>query len=169
MISTLDQFYNEAAESAALLNAFAKKHDLANIARADHICYKCSSSNVFETMRMMFEFRSAYIYQSIISKRRIAYIKIPRSLSTSLGDINFLELSDQKLDGSQTDRFDHIELYPIGISYEELVQKIVRGGEVAEKVERPHHTTHDVKLDTGFLVRFEPDALVDKIKREEMI
>ena len=41
--------------------------------------------------------------------------------------------------------------------------------ENAVKVERPHHTTYDIKLESGFEVKLTKEPLVEKIKREEMI
>jgi len=36
------------------------------------------------------------------------------------------------------------------------------------KVERPHHTTHDIDIKDGFLFRCTQEPLVDKIRRDEM-
>jgi hypothetical protein len=165
---TIQEFYAGAAEAVKDVDAFARKHDLKDMAEADHICYKCGSTERFEQMRRMLEGESEYIHQAIISGRRIAYIRLKKSISTALGEITFLELSDQKQDGSQRDGFDHVEMFPVGISYDDLAAKLEGGGEVLKKVVRPHHTTYDLTLESGFLIRLEPDALIEKIKREEM-
>lgn len=168
MIQNIDNFKEVAQASIDLLNTFASKHKLQGIALADHICYKCSSTKTFEQMRAMFEDNSEYIHQSIISKRRIAYIKLNVGMETDLGVINYVELSDQKPDGSQTNDFDHIEIFPVSMSYNDMVEIFEKGGEPVVKKERPHHTTHDIDITPEFLIRLEHEPLIDKIKREEM-
>ncbi len=161
-------FYEGARRSVGEVDAFVRKHALAGQVRADHICYKCDSTQSFEEKRKMLELESEYIHQSIISKRRIAYLKFKKPVASSIGDIFFLELSDQKPDGSQTEGFDHVEMYPTAGTYEELVAKLEQAGETVLQVVRPHHTTHDIKLPSGFLVRLCQEPLIEKIKREEM-
>jgi len=169
-INSIDQFYSEAGEFITGFNDFVAANNLLAKARSDHICYKCDSSEKFERMREMFEDKSnsRFIYQSIISGRRIAYVALRRAIKTVLGDIRFLELSDQKPDGSQTDRFDHIEIYPVGIKYSELVEAMKQTGVDVNEVVRPHHTTHDSDIGGGFLIRLTEGPLLDKIKNEEM-
>jgi predicted metalloenzyme YecM len=166
---SLEAFYIESRVFVERFNAFAKKHALDGVASADHICYKCDSAESFEQMRAMFEGEgSEYMYQSIISKRRIAVIKLARGIETALGVIYFLELSDQKPDGSQKNSFDHIEIYPLDRTYDELVQTFEHAGETVTKVVRPHHTTHDIDIGNGFLTRLTEGPLIEKITREEM-
>ncbi len=136
---------------------------------ADHICFKCESAEEFERMRAMFEGESVFVYQSIISKRRIAIVKFLTPIATSLGDISFLELSDQKPDGSQVSGFDHIELYPKSGQLEDFVYDLEEKGIIFEKVVRPHHTTFDVTIFDQFKVRLEDGPLVEKIKKDEMV
>ncbi len=135
---------------------------------ADHICYKCSSAEEFEHVRSLFEKKSAFIYQSIISGRRIAIIKFEKPLFTFLGNIQFLELSDQKPNGSQVSSFDHIEIYPTVGSVDELATDLMSKGIDFKKVVRPHHTTYDVKIFEDFKVRLEAEPLIEKIKMTEM-
>lgn len=168
MIKTIEEFYSGSLRYAALFDAFAKKHNLEGRVLADHICYKCSSKEVFEEMRAVLEKESEYLYQSIISKRRIAYLKLKKPVETILGPIYFVELSDQKPDLSQRDGFDHIEAYPVGWSYEEMVLELEKTEKVI-KNERPHHTTHDVEIGDGFVFRCTEEPLVEKIKRSEML
>ena len=166
-MKTVEEFYSESKKYIELFNQFAIKHNLAKRAQADHICYKCSSKQSFEKIRELFESASHYTYQSIISNRRIAVIRLQQGIETSLGVINFLELSDQKPNNSQKEGFDHIEVYAVGRTYEEMVKEL----EVVEKVikiERPHHTTHDIDIGGGFLFRCTQGQLIEKIKSEEM-
>jgi hypothetical protein len=111
--------------------------------------------------------QSDYMYQSIISQRRIAYIRFKTPLPTSLGNIWYLELSDQKPDGSQREGFDHIEVYPTRDAYVDMVEKL-KTIETVVHVERPHHTTDDVDMGNGFLFRCSPGPLIEKIKADEI-
>ncbi len=165
---TIETLHAESERFVALFDSFAKKHTLKGRAQADHICWKCASKESFESMRAMFEDESDFIYQSIISKRRIAYIRLKKGIETELGTIYFLELSDQKPDGSQKEGFDHIEVYPLSLSYDDMIKEF-EVSETVIKVERPHHTTHDIVLGEGFIFRCEHEALLDKIKASEML
>lgn len=167
MINSIEAFYSEAQQYVALFDAFAQKHELMGRTEADHICYKCDSRESFENLRTLFEHHSAFIYQSIISGRPIAYICMKEGVETKLGTIRFLELSDQKPDHSQRDGFDHIEAYPTTFSYEQMVQELEET-ETVLKVERPHHTTHDINIGDEFLFRCTHGPLLDKIKETEM-
>lgn len=167
MISSLPDFFAASTEFVAVFDAWCATYSPA--ATADHICYKCGSIEEFESMRKMFETESTFVYQSIISKRRIAIVKFVAPITTVLGDIWFLELSDQKPDGSQASGFDHIEIYPKAGSMEGLAASLEALGASFEKIERPHHTTFDGYIVGDFKIRLEPEALVEKIKREEML
>ncbi len=166
MSMTLEQFFTEASSSVTLFNEWAEREKPA--ARADHLCYKCGTSDEFELLRALFEPASDFVYQSIISNRRIAIIKFRNPIPTALGEISFLELSDQKPDGSQVSGFDHIELYPTDGTIDALVKTLESKGVSFEKTVRPHHTTFDTVLETGFKIRLEEEPLVEKIKRDEM-
>lgn len=166
-MQNLEDFYTGAQSLVAKFDAFAAKHTLHSIARADHLCYKCGSAEEFERIRAIFEQESEYLHQAIISKRRIAYIKLKKGVETALGSVLFLELSDQKPDNSQQGGFDHIEVYPTAMSYEEMVARLQSVEEVV-KVERPHHTTHDINMGEGFLFRCTHGPLIEKIKESEM-
>lgn len=168
MFASLEEFYQKAEPHIQKFDAFAEKHALQGITASDHICYKCATSESFESMRRLFEDNSVYTYQAMISGRRIAYIRLAKPFVTTLGPIHFLELSDQKPDGSQRESFDHIEVYPTDITYEDMVIQLAQTEHIT-CVERPHHTTHDVVIHDGFLFRCTREPLIEKIKREEMI
>jgi predicted metalloenzyme YecM len=159
-------FFSKAQKYTDLFSDWTKKFSPPAI--ADHICYKCESSEEFEYLRRLFENESEFIYQSIISKRRIAIVKFKNPLATSLGDIWYLELSDQKSDGSQGGGFDHIEIYPKEGTMKELAKILEEKGMTLEKIERPHHTTYDGIIAEHFKIRLEPESLIEKIKEEEM-
>lgn len=158
----------EASPFISMFNDFASKHSLEKRGKADHICFKCGSSSSFEAIRSMFEKDSAFVYQSIISKRRIAIIKLPQGIETLLGEIVYLELSDQKPDGSQKDGFDHIEVYPLTLTYLDMIEELRRKERIVEVI-RPHHSTHDIEIGKGFLFRCTEGPLIEKIKKEEML
>ena len=168
MITSIPDFYTESEKYTQLFNAFADKHTLAGRTKADHICYKCDSHESFERTRALFENESEYVYQSIISNRRIAIVRLKRGIETSLGTILFLELSDQKPDGSQKDGFDHIEVYPVTFPYEAMVAELEKNEHVI-KVVRPHHTTHDIDIGDNFLFRCTEGPLIQKIIQSEML
>ncbi len=167
MYPNLQTFFRDAEPFLAAFNAWATTHHPA--AHADHLCYKCGDAAEFEHIRALFEKESVFVYQSIISARRIAIIRFPHVLATVLGDITHLELADQKPDGSQISGFDHIEIYPTQTSVEELAGTLEKQGVSFEKVVRPHHTTYDAGIRDAFKVRLEAEALVEKIKMTEMI
>ncbi len=163
----VSSFFIGAIPFVTAFDAWANAYDPAAI--ADHICYKCSDSAEFERIRAMFEAESVFIYQSIISKRRIALIKFLAPIPTALGDISLLELSDQKPDGSQTSGFDHIEIYPAHGSIEDFVTSLETKGAIFEKIVRPHHTTFDATIIADFKIRIEPEALLEKVMMTEMV
>lgn len=148
------------------LNEWAQKYRPEVV--ADHLCFKCGSREEFEAVRHLFEGESAYLYQSVIAGRRIAIIKFTRPLATLLGDIWFLELSDQKPDRSQKSGFDHVEAYPAHGTVEDTVAAMRAKGFAFEKIVRPHHTTYDGSLGGAFKIRLETERLVQKIKNDEM-
>lgn len=158
-------FMDGARRSAQTFDAWI--NDRKPDARADHLCFKCASSDEYEMMRRMFESDGAFVYQSIITKRRIAIIGLRTAVPTLLGEIRVLELSDQKPDGSQTSGFDHIEIFPTNGSVEDLLHRLESSGALFERIERPHHTTYDTEIGGGFKVRLEEEPLIEKIKREE--
>jgi predicted metalloenzyme YecM len=168
MTYTLETFLAAAQPSINAFNEWVATNE--PNAKADHICYKSESAEEFESLLKLFQFDSSYIYQSIISKRRIAIIKFAKPILTDLGDIWFMELSDQKPDSSQVSGYDHIEVYSIEGNAESLASELefMRGIEW-EKVVRPHHTTYDLEIFGNFKVRLEDEPLVNKIKRDEMI
>lgn len=164
----IKKFFEDAEPFLNLFYTFSKKIELKDKATADHICYKCDSMKEFESLRGMLEPESAYIYQSYIAGRRIAVIRLKAPFPSYLGDISFLELSDQKPDGSQISGFDHIEIFPAEGTIESLLAHLGDRNIKPHIVERPHHTTWDFPIHGTFKLRIEPEALIEKIKREEM-
>ena len=166
-MENVQTFYADAEPLVKAINDFAKRYGLIAIAAVDHFCYKCGSHEVFEQTRALLEPESAFVYQSYISGRRIAILKLKKGLKTGLGEVTTLELSDQKPDNSQTTGFNHVEIYPVGVSYDELVSTLRERGATLQKTERPHHTTYDIALGQ-FNVKLTQELLIEKIKKDEM-
>lgn len=132
----------------------------------DHICYKCKTRKEFETIRNWYEKHGQWIYQTEISGRAIATIKLREPFRCWMGEVWYLELSDQKPDGSQEESWDHMEVKHREDRYDELVDRAQNIGlDVIEKV-RPHHTTHEVMLENSFKLVFTREMLGEKIKKE---
>jgi predicted metalloenzyme YecM len=179
MIKDLDDFYKQAQAIIPAFDGFISQYELKNDVKADHINYKCGSRESFEALRGLFETDSRFMYQSMIAGRIIALIGLKNGLENAAGTIYLLELSDQKPDGSQTDGFDHVEIYPVVQAYADFVKSLerkffdkgldTRGKTLQiEEVVRPHHTSHDIRLEHGFLVRLTREPLLLKVKRDEM-
>ena len=168
MIRTIEEFYLGAEKVIEEFDVFAERSKAQNLIMVDHICYKCASTTTYEQLRSMFEFHSYYIYQSFISDRRIAYIRLMRDIPTKLNSIGFLELSDQRPDGSQIEGYDHIEIYPPNMdSHQCLVTKLA-AMENLRKVVRPHQVTYEVTLTENFHIKCATGPLLNKIITQEL-
>jgi len=166
-IDDIGRFYIEAEGAAKQIDGLVNRYNLREFLRADHIGYKCDSSESFENNRWFLEPHAEYLYQSYISGRRIAIMKLKKAIPSILGTINFLELSDLKSGSQVVGGFDHMEAYPV-LSYDDTISDMVDKGIEIRKVERPHHTTHDIVVDNAFILRLTQEALIEKIKRTEM-
>ena len=133
----------------------------------DHISFKCGSRHSFECIRALFEASGANFWNATISGRGIAYIFLPESIKTSIGEIKFLELSDQKPDGSQEEGIDHVEVYLQDLfSSQNSVIKMLGELGYGEMIHtaRPHHPTHDLIIDeSGLELRLEQRPLIEDI------
>ena len=166
---TLESFYKEVDTLIQEFDFFISKAELKDDAFPDHICFKCDSKEMFEEIRELLEKEAKFVYQANISGRRIAMIKLGEGFKTTLGEISVLELSDQKPDNSQIAGFDHIEIYPKELSFEDFVQKIENAGVEMKKIERPHHTTYDIPLGESYNIKLTVEPIFEKIKRDEML
>lgn len=150
---------------------FAKRHGVQDRVVLDHICFKCASSADFESMRSLLERRppSAYLYQTYLAGRRVAYIGLLAGLPTSLGGaLKCVELADKKPGATEQSGFHHVEIYPVGISRHALVVLLQQAGVNITLKERPHHTTYDIALPDGFLIRITDVPLIRKIAEREL-
>lgn len=168
LIQNVSDFYRQAEPLITRFEAFAQKHELYGQIVPDHIGYKCGSRTSFEKIRALFEQEGSFIYSSLISGRTIAYVRLKSVIISRYGPVGYLELCDQNSERSQRSGFDHIEAYPTGWSYEDMVSKLGQTEEVIKK-ERPHHTTHDIDIGQGFRFRATHEPLIEKIVREEIL
>lgn len=167
MLSSKSDFYLQAKNLVTTFENLVKLLDLKEEIIPDHICYKCQDSESFEKIRSFFE-TDKWIHQSIISQRRIAVIGLSQKIVTAFGDIDTLELSDQKPDGSQQNGFDHIEFLIQNLTTEKLQQIAAEKDLVFEYKFRTHHSTFDLKF-AGFIFRLTEMRLKQKIATEGIL
>ncbi len=168
MFFTLEHFYTQAEERLNSFNDFIKSNAIEEKIFPDHFGYRCSTNEEFINLRAFFEFEASFVYQSIIAKRRIALIKLKIPLATLAGPLMYLELSDQKLDGSQKSGFDHVEFFSRTKDIQTLLTLFESKKYLFTKIERPHHITFDCRLADGLVVRIEEEALIQKIVTKEI-
>jgi len=160
----LNAFYASLEPTMTAFNNWA--HQLHFGVAADHVGYKCASAVEFEQIRKLLEPTAEWMHQIMLSGRRVVYIKLSKPILSYFGHIHYLELSDQKPDKSQVGGFDHIEIYPTHAAFEQTIEILTARGFQFECPNHPHHQTQDIKLKNGFKIRFEPEPLVLKIKKE---
>jgi predicted metalloenzyme YecM len=155
-----------------LLNVFTEVRssiDFSNLT-ADHICYRCGSNYSFRKLYEAYCERAILIDVSQFDGRSIAYFLLNSRFETyKLGDIRYLELCDQKLDGSQVEGFEHVEVYPRSAGQlQTIVNQLRKTDNVVEKV-RPSRTTYDIQVAKELMFTIEPEPLIEKIMREKAL
>lgn len=168
--ATFAAFAEAAAQYLELTRRFVDTHNLAGQVTIDHICYKCQSSAEYDAIRAMLEQNppSTFLFQSILSKRRVAYVSLQSGLPIGDQAVMWVELADKRPVEEKLLGFHHIEMYPLNMSYSDLVAKLQSEGETIVLKERPHHTTHDIVLSGGFIVRLTDVPLIRKIVAERL-
>ncbi|MEN9582403.1 MAG: YecM protein [Candidatus Parcubacteria bacterium] len=153
-----------------LLNAFTEVRGLIDFSEliTDHICYRCGSNKSFKELYEAYCERAALIDVSQFGGRSIAYFLLNSHFDTKmLGDIRYLELCDQKLDGSQVEGFEHVEVYPRNVGHmNSIIAGLRKTDNVVVKV-RPGRTTYDIRVTMGLTFTIEPEPLIEKIMREK--
>jgi predicted metalloenzyme YecM len=133
----------------------------------DHICYNCESDNEYEALFAAYCDKGVFIDESLINDRNISYFKLDNAFETDIGRIPFLELSAPKKDGSQMPGAEHIESYAKNpADLPGIIAAFQKVDKVTEKV-RPARTTYEIPVSTTFNFVIEPEALLDKINREQ--
>jgi hypothetical protein len=170
MFESYEKFIVGASPSLEYCDQFIVAHKLEDEVIIDHICYKCQSTEEYEHLRSLLEAGPAkYLYQVNFSKRRVAYFGLKKSIVIKTGEIKFIELSDKKAGIDEVTGFHHVEIYPLKTSYENLVGLLKQKGENPVLKERPHHTTYDITLSGGFVIRLTDKPLIKKIVEEELL
>jgi hypothetical protein len=167
MISSLEQYFRQGSAHVATFNAFVVKERIAERIRADHVCYRCDSSTLYDHVRRLFEMESRFIYQSLLGGRRVAYISTLRSFETEAGPLRFLQLTDARPQHCDKAQFHHVEAYPTDGNYDLLISEL--GTRVNMTLDRrDHHVTHDVVLDGGLILRLTRWPFLERIKVDEL-
>ena len=170
MFVSFEEFTVAAAPFIQQCDAFIAKHGLHDAMMIDHLCYKGGSASEYEQMRAMLEATppSAFVYQVQLSGRRVAYVGLREGVVSSNNSIRFIELSDKKPGVDESAGFHHVGIYPTTSGYDQLIQKLGDGGEIIQRQYRPHHTTHDLVLPGGFILRLTQRPLIEKIVEEQL-
>lgn len=161
-------FMHGAVRYLTKFDGFAEQHRLRGYGTADHLCFKCGSHESYMGILEMLRHAKRYAYESIIGGRDITYLKLNRPLYSIVGPVYFLEISDQKPDGSQRNGFDHVEIYPSLGDMQSLVNHLRRNGARFGDGSCAHHETFDSERIDGLMVRIEHGPLIHKIVHEEM-
>lgn len=170
MFDTLNDFARSAIPYLELSDRFIERHQLGGRVVVDHICYKCDSASTYESMRTMLESDppSRYFYQVHLASRRVAYVGLREGLLARHGPVMCIELADKKPVHEDQLGFHHIEIYPVTMPYQDLVDELARRGETISLKSRPHHTTHDIMLPEGFMIRLTDRPLIKQIIETEL-
>lgn len=149
----------------------------------DHFSYKCREVREYDALRSRFEEYTdgwqgcRFFHQTIISGRRVAVIGLTEPIETPFGKLKYLELSEPKPMSVDQGGFDHVEIYALHQSIEQMAAYLngcpdMRGAFV--KKARPHHTTYDAFImasgrrrdQQDFILRLTDGPLVAKIAEE---
>ena len=147
---------------------------------ADHLSYKCREFREYDELRSRFEeyadggWRGCrFIYQSIISGRRVSVIGLTEGIRTPFGDLRVLELAEPKTMAADPGGFDHVEVFSPFVGIDQLAELFRRSGQPFVKKERPHHMTWDARIPVDpssgrpdVTVRLTDEPLAAKIGRE---
>ena len=137
--------------------------------RFDHLGYDCDCKIAYERIRRRFEAQHGlYCYTSFISGRRISLIRLKVPIRVANHAVEFLELSEQKPDGSQHAGFDHAEVLPNGCSIGKVARTASQSGLEVRENKKPHHTTYDIHAN-GVVIKLSSRPLLEKIKTDEFI
>lgn len=163
---TITDFYTKAQEKLTSFARFVETTGAETRIIADHFGYRCESHSEFIDLRAFLEGQAHFFYQSVVAGRPIALFKLIQPVNTPAGDLHYLELADQKPDGSQKSGFDHVEFFPKEGDNPDIVAYFAEKNFPFQKTERPHHVTHDFRLENGLTIRLEAEPLIEKILRE---
>ena len=170
MFSSFEEFTAAAVPFIQQCDEFIAKHGLHGGVVVDHLCFKSGSASEYDQLRAMLEATppSAFFSQVQLTGRRVAYIGLRERVASVNNPIRFIELADKKPDAEETAGFHHAEIYPTICGDAELIECLKESGETMQRHSRPHHTTHDLVLPGGFILRFTQRPLIEKIVDEQL-
>jgi predicted metalloenzyme YecM len=171
MFKSFQDFKKASAAYLELTGEFIDRHKLNERITVDHICFKCGVSEEYDQIRSILETDppSTYVYQVILAQRRVGYIGLRDEIRMGNVSIGCVELADRKPVLDDDPGFHHVEIFPVKMSYDELIGEMMDAGEdIVLKKKRPHHTTHDIALPSGFLIRFTDKPLIKHIIEREL-
>jgi hypothetical protein len=170
MFKTFEQFVEDASSHLEMSSGFVAKHRLRDSVVVDHICYKSASSHEFDYLRKLMECDppSSHLHQVFLSGRRVAYFSLRVGLPVrGCGAVRYIELCDKKPMQEERAGFHHVEIYPSTMPYETLLKQLHDDGVHAVLKRRPHHTTHDLVLPSGLVIRLTDKPLIKTIVTRE--
>ncbi len=131
---------------------------------ADHVCFKCETHGQYNMILDLFQKQGCEIHTTLISGRDISTIQMKDAFLTNWGEVTTLELADVRSDRPQRGTWDHIEVY-FGDAYDAAVQTVRENGYHVIEKQRPHHTTHEIKLTGDIKFVFTRDVLIEKARQ----
>ena len=170
MFKLYQDFKRDSATYLELCDQFMGRLNLHERVVVDHICFKCGSSEEYNQIRNVLETDppSRYVYQVMLSRRRVGYFGLRDPIKMGHAAVASVELADRKPVHDDKSGFHHVEIYPIAMSYDEMIGEMRDAGEDVELKRRLHHTTHDIKLPSGFIIRFTDKPLIKHIIDREL-
>lgn len=137
MLSLTERVDLHAREKLLFLKTLIARQPLIPLKKivADHICYNCENSARYAEYFEAYNECAVLEDESIIGGRKIAYFRLKSRIDTIVGDIIYIELCDQKPDGSQREGVDHVEAYVR--SNADLIKIVAGLDEVKPVVKKP--------------------------------
>lgn len=166
MFGSFKQFADAAVCILDEVAGFFTEQQVATLVAIDHVCYKCFSRAEYDRLRELLEssVEISYLFQIQLAGRRVAYFGLHQGLPVrGFGNVPCIEICDKRETHRESPGFHHVELYPAGIGYDPLLQALVARGMKPALKSRPHHTTFDMTLPSGLVVRLTERPLIHTI------
>ncbi len=136
----------------------------------DHFGYKCSSHEEYESIKKLFmpqsiEPMALWIHEYWLSGRRVSCISLKDPYIPMMALANkfyYLELQDQKPDGSQISGVDHVEIVLTKKEKDKVVFLCKEQGVPIQENAHPHHNTTDL-IFPGCTIKISLQPLVKTI------
>lgn len=134
----------------------------------DHVAYKNSNTENYEKVRKDFG-KEVFIYESVISNRRIAISKFRDPVKVEGKIIKYIEIFEPKPDKITEDKLDHIEIISNNLDYESFVKIFEDSGVELTFEDKGYDRFYAFNTDKGYEVKLSDHKIVDKIYKEEML